>query len=89
MAWAATPPGPSAVHLAYLRYLFARLQVKVLKNNWGLIRAVERPTDVFFHFSNLVDVPEGELKVLNSTLYLGIQGLSLQSSFQTELIDHL
>jgi hypothetical protein len=39
------------------------LQVKVLKNNWGLLRAVERPTDVFFHFSNLVDVPEGELKV--------------------------
>ena len=42
-----------------------RLQVKVLKNNWGLIRAVTRPTDVFFHFSNLVDVPEGELKVCN------------------------
>ena len=52
------------MHLAYLRYLIACLQVKVLKNNWGLIRAVERPTDVFFHFSNLVDVPEGELKVL-------------------------
>lgn len=38
-------------------------QVSKLKNNWGLIRAVERPLDLFFHFSSLADGLEGSLKV--------------------------
>lgn len=37
--------------------------MKVLKNNWGLIRAVERPMDVFFHASSLAEGLDGELKV--------------------------
>lgn len=50
-----------------------RTQVSTLKNNWGLIKAVERPLEVFFHFSSLADGLEGSLKVRTAWIALFLE----------------
>ena len=67
---AAESPAPLPVPATVLHVVTAPApgrqlgRVALLKKEFGFIRQMERPGDLFFHFSQLDGIPPAELKVL-------------------------